>query len=105
MLLRNDLFGGLYRSRVQQKQDVFSSIEEWVLQPMDDDTKIKNTRTSRNKWLSLMRLKMFGIHYPAMSTTNGEKDSLLGQTILPPELGQFFGGLVFWGHPLTENLW
>ena len=85
-------------TRVQQKQDVFSSIEEWVLQPMDDDTKIKNTRTSRNKWLSLMRLKMFGIHYPAMSTmstTNGEKDSLLGQTILPPELGQFFGGLGF----------
>ena len=25
-----------------------------------------------------------------MSMTNGEKDSLLGQTILPPELWQFF---------------
>ena len=32
--------------------------------------------------------------------TNGEKDSLLGQTVLLPELGQFFGGLVFFGHPL-----
>ena len=30
-----------------------------------------------------------------MSTISGEKDSLLGQTVLPPELGQFFGGLVF----------
>ena len=36
-----------------------------------------------------------------MSTTNSEKDSLLGQTILPPELGKFFGGLVFLGHPLN----
>ena len=26
-----------------------------------------------------------------MSTTNGEKDSLLGQTVLPPELGQISG--------------
>ena len=41
-----------------------------------------------------------------MSTTNGEKDSLLGQTILPLELGQFFGGLAFLGAPfnsLVEN--
>ena len=30
-----------------------------------------------------------------MSMTNGEKDSLLGQTVLPPELGQILGGLVF----------
>ena len=30
-----------------------------------------------------------------MSTTNGEKDSLLGQTVFPPELGQILGGLLF----------
>ena len=30
-----------------------------------------------------------------MSMTNGEKDSLLGETVLPPELGQILGGLVF----------
>ena len=35
-----------------------------------------------------------------MSTTNGEKDSLLGQTVLPPELGKILGGLVFFTHPL-----
>ena len=35
-----------------------------------------------------------------MSTTNGEKDSLLGETVLPPELGQILGGLVFFTHPL-----
>ena len=34
-----------------------------------------------------------------MSTTNGENDSLLGKTVLPPELGQFFGALVFFGAP------
>ena len=34
-----------------------------------------------------------------MSTINGEKDSLLGQTVLPPELGQFFGGLGFFLTP------
>ena len=34
-----------------------------------------------------------------MSTTNGEKDSLLGQTVLPPELGQILGGLVFFCSP------
>ena len=41
-----------------------------------------------------------------MSTTKGEKDSLLGQTVLPLELGKFFGGLVFLGAPfnsLVEN--
>ena len=36
-----------------------------------------------------------------MSTTNGEKDSLLGQTVLSPELGQIFGGLGFFAHPLV----
>ena len=30
-----------------------------------------------------------------MSMTNCEKDSLLGQTVLPPELGQFFGHALF----------
>ena len=30
-----------------------------------------------------------------MSATNGEKDSLFGQTVLPPELGQILGGLGF----------
>ena len=35
--------------------------------------------------------------------TNCEKDSLLGQTVLPPELGKFFGGLVFLGHPLIDD--
>ena len=38
-----------------------------------------------------------------MSMTNCEKDSLLGQTVLPPEWGQFFGGLVFFGHPLVSR--
>ena len=37
-----------------------------------------------------------------MSTTNGEKDSLLGQTVLPPELGKILGGLVFLGPPFTS---
>ena len=37
-----------------------------------------------------------------MSTTNGEKDSLLGQTVLPPELGQILGGLVFLGPPFNS---
>ena len=36
-----------------------------------------------------------------MSTTNGEKDSLIGQTVLPPELGQILGGLGFFIHPLV----
>ena len=36
-----------------------------------------------------------------MSTINGEKDSLLGQTVLPPELGQFFGGLGFFLTPFN----
>ena len=36
-----------------------------------------------------------------MSTTNGEKDSLIGQTVLPPELGQILGGLVFLGPPFN----
>ena len=35
-----------------------------------------------------------------MSMTNGEKDSLLGQTVLPPELGEILAGLVFFAHPL-----
>ena len=38
-----------------------------------------------------------------MSTTNGEKDSLLGQTVLPPELGEILAGLFFLFHPLNEN--
>ena len=38
-----------------------------------------------------------------MSTTNGEKDSLLGQTVLPPELGQFFGGLGFFWAPFING--
>ena len=38
-----------------------------------------------------------------MSMTNGEKDSLLGQTVLPPELGQILGGLVFLGPPFTHG--
>ena len=38
-----------------------------------------------------------------MSMTNGEKDSLLGQTVLPPELGQILGGLGFFYTPfITE---
>ena len=36
-----------------------------------------------------------------MSPTNSEKDSLLGQTVLPPELGQILGRLVFYDHPLS----
>ena len=35
-----------------------------------------------------------------MSMTNSEKDSLLGQTILPPEPITFFGKRVFLTHPL-----
>ena len=38
-----------------------------------------------------------------MSTTNGEKDSLLGQTVLPPELGQILGGLVFLWPPFRPG--
>ena len=34
-----------------------------------------------------------------MSATNGEKDSLLGQTVLPTELGQILGGLGFFCSP------
>ena len=35
-----------------------------------------------------------------MSTTNCEKDSLLGQTVLPPEPSQFFKNEVFLDNPL-----
>ena len=38
-----------------------------------------------------------------MSTTNGEKDSLLGQTVLPTEMGQILGGLVFFYTPFSSN--
>ena len=45
----------------------------------------------------------FSLFVILMSTTNGEKDSHLGQTVLPPELWQFFqkGGF-FFTHPLTR---
>ena len=36
-----------------------------------------------------------------MSMTNCEKDSLLGQTILPPEVGQILGGLGFFYTPFN----
>ena len=39
-----------------------------------------------------------------MSMTNGEKDSLLGQTVLPPELGKILGGLVFLGPPFRFSV-
>ena len=39
-----------------------------------------------------------------MSTTNGEKDSLLGQTVLPPELVHILGGLVFFYTPFRGVL-
>ena len=38
-----------------------------------------------------------------MSMTNCEKDSLLGQTVLPPELGQILGGLVFLWSPFNQE--
>ena len=39
-----------------------------------------------------------------MSTINGEKDSLLGQTFLPPELGKILAGLVFFYSPFIATM-
>ena len=66
-------------------------------------TKIWHNSGGRTVWPRRLSFSPFVV---LMSTTNGEKDSLLGQTVLPPELGQILGGLVFLWPPFmtwSEN--
>ena len=66
----------------------------------------KEKRRGGNFWVIMVS---YGGHLRAQGqrlrlfTTNSEKDSLLGQTVLPPKLGQILGGLVFLGPPFVKN--
>ena len=61
----------------------------------------KNCHGSGGRTVCPRRLS-FSPFVVLMSKTNGEKDSLLGQTVLPPELREILAGLFFFVSPFRS---
>ena len=62
----------------------------------------KISRNSGGRTVCPRRLS-FSPFVVIMSTTNGEKDSLLDQTVFPPELREILAGLFFFVSPFSKD--